>query len=87
MRAKLDPILNQNLVRQFKEEEKDENLESLISKLNIQDCTSPKQHDQNDKAQVVVDCNDTVIETEREQESHTRIRITHQEISTKLLVL
>ena len=41
-RAKLDPIMNQSLVRQFKEEEKDENLESLISKLNIQDCTSPK---------------------------------------------
>ena len=83
-RAKLDPILNQSLVRQFKEEEKDENLESLMSKLNIQDCTSPKQHDQNDKAQVVVDCNDAVIETEREQESHTRIRLTHQEISTKI---
>ena len=44
----------------------------------------PKQHDQNDKAQVVVDCNDAVIETEREQESHTRIRLTHQEISTKI---
>ena len=83
-RAKFDPILSQSLVRQFKEEEKDENLESLMSKLNIQDCTSPKQHDQNDKAQVVVDCNDVVIETEREQESHTRIRLTHQEISTKI---
>ena len=33
-----------------------------MSKLNIQDCTSQKQHDQNDKAQVVVDCNDAVIE-------------------------
>ena len=43
----------------------------------------PKQHDLNDKAQVVVDCNDAVIETKREQESHTRIRLTHQEISTK----
>ena len=83
-RAKLDPILNQSLVFQFKEEEKDENLESLMSKINIQDCTSSKQHDQNDKALVVVDCNDTVIEKEREQESHTRIRLTHQEISTKI---
>ena len=82
-RAKFDPILNQSLVRQFKEEEKDENLESLMPKLNIQDI-SPKQHDQNDKAQVVVDCNDAVIEKEREQESHTRIRLTHQEISTKI---
>ena len=63
--------------------EKDENLESLISKLNIQDCTSPKQHYQNYKAQVVVDCNDAAIETESEQESNTRIRLTHQEISTK----
>ena len=53
-------------------------------KLNIQDCTSPKQHDQNDKAQVVVDCNDAVIEKERHQESHYRIRLTHQEISTKI---
>ena len=85
-RAKLDPILNQSLVLQFKEEEKDENLESLMSKLNIQDCTSPKQHDQNDEALVVVDSNDAVIKNEREQESHTRIRLTHQEISTKLLV-
>ena len=83
-RAKLDPILNQSLVLQFKEEEKYENLESLISKLSIQDCTFPKQHDQNDKARVVVDCNDAVIEKEREQESHTRIRLTHQEISTKI---
>ena len=55
-----------------------------MSKLNIQDCTSSKQHDQNDKAQVVVDCNDAVIGKEREQESHTRIRLTHQEISTKI---
>ena len=55
-----------------------------MSKLNIQDCTSPKQYDQNDKALVVVDCNDAVIEKEREQESHTRIRLTHQEISTKI---
>ena len=55
-----------------------------MSKLNIQDCTSQKQHDQNDKAQVVVDCNDAVIEKEREQEFHTRISLTHQEISTKM---
>ena len=40
-----------------------------MSKLNIQDCTSPKQHDQNDKALVVFDCNDAVIEKENEQES------------------
>ena len=39
-------------------------------KLNIQDCTSLKQYDQNDKARVVVDCNDAVIDKEREQESH-----------------
>ena len=52
-------------------------------KLNILDCTSQKQHDQNDKAQVV-DCNDAVIEKEREQEFHTRISLTHQEISTKM---
>ena len=32
-----------------------------MSKLSIQDYTSQKQHDQNDKAQVVVDCNDAVI--------------------------
>ena len=83
-RAKLDPILNQSFVRQFKEEEKDENLESLMFKLNIQDCTFPKQHDQNNKALVVVDCHDAVIEKEREQETHTRIRLTHQEILTKI---
>ena len=33
-----------------------------MSKLNIQDCTSQKKHDQNDKAQVAVDCNSAVIE-------------------------
>ena len=55
-----------------------------MSKLNIQDCTSQKQHFQNDKAQVIVDCNDAVIEKEREQEFHIRIRLTHQEISTKM---
>ena len=38
-----------------------------MSKLNIKDFTSQKQHFQNDKAQVVVDCNDAVIEKEREQ--------------------
>ena len=37
-----------------------------MSKFNIQDCTSQKDHDQNDKAQVVVDYNDVVIEKERE---------------------
>ena len=55
-----------------------------MSKLNIQDCTSQKQHDQNDKAQVIIDWNDAVIEKEREQEFHPRIRLTHQEISTKM---
>ena len=49
-------------------------------KLSIQDCTSSKQHNQNENALVVIDCNDAVIETEREKESHTRIRLTHQEI-------
>ena len=51
-----------------------------MSKLNIQDCTSQKQHDQNDKVQIVVVWNNAVIEKEREQEFHTRIRLTHQEI-------
>ena len=83
-RVKLDPILNQSLVLQFKEEEKDENLESLMFKLHIQDCTSLKQHDQNNKALVVVDCNDAVTEEEKKQESHTKIRLTHQEIKTKI---
>ena len=82
--AKLDPILNQSLVLQFKEEEKFEILESLMSKLNIQDCTSQKQHNQIDKAQVVVDCNDAVIDKEREQNFHTRIRLTHKKISTNM---
>ena len=49
-------------------------------KLSIQDCTSSKQHIQNENALVVIDCNDAVIEAEREKESHTRIRLTHQEI-------
>ena len=48
-----------------------------MSKLKIQDCTSPKQHDQNYKALVVADCNAAVIEKERELESHTRIRLTN----------
>ena len=74
-RAKFDPILNQSFVLQFKEVEKEENLESLMVKLNIQDYTSPKKHDQNDEARVVVDCNDVVIEIERQQESHIKIRL------------
>ena len=49
-------------------------------KLSIQDCTSSKQHNQNENAIVVKDCNDAVIEDEREKESHIRIRLTHQEI-------
>ena len=40
---------------------KDKNLKSVVSKLNIQDRTSPKQHYQNDKALIVVDCNDADI--------------------------
>ena len=76
--------MNQSLVLQFKENEKSENLESLMSKLYFQDCASPKQHDQNDEAQVVVDCNDAVIgKKKRVQESHTRIKLTHHEISKK----
>ena len=55
-----------------------------MSKLNIQDCTSPKQHYQNYKALVVVDCNDAVIQKEREQEYHIRIRLTYHEISSKI---
>ena len=60
------------------------NLTSLMSKLNIQDCTSPKQHNQNDEALIVVDSNNTDIEKMIEQESHTKIKLTHQEISTKI---
>ena len=55
-----------------------------MTKLNIQDCISQKQHDQNDKALLVVDFNDVVMGKAREQEFHTRIRLTHQEISTKM---
>ena len=55
-----------------------------MSKLNIQDCTSQKQHNQIDKAQVVVDCNDAVIDKEREQNFHTRIRLIHKKISTNM---
>ena len=62
------------------------NLISLMIKLNIQNFTSPKQHSQNDEALIVVDCSNTDIEKMIEQESHTRIKLTHQEISTKLLV-
>ena len=35
------------------------------------------------KTLIIVYYNDAVIEKEREQESHTIIRLTHQEISTK----
>ena len=86
-RAKLDSILNQSLVLQFKKM-KNKNLESLMSKLNIQDCTSPKQHDQNDKSLVVVYYNNSVIERKKsQQESHTRIRLTQKKYQQKLLVL
>ena len=49
---------------------KDENLKSLVFKLNIQDHTSPKQHYQNDKALIVVDCNDADIDKVIAQEWH-----------------
>ena len=49
---------------------KDENLVSFMSKLNIQDRTSPKQHYQNGKAFMVVDCNDANIYKVIAQESH-----------------
>ena len=55
-----------------------------MSKLNIQDYTSLKQHVQNDKALVVVDCNDAVTDKEKDQESHSRINLAHQEISAKI---
>ena len=42
-----------------------------MSKLNIQDRTSPKQHYQNDKALMVVDCNDADIDKVIAQESHS----------------
>ena len=42
-----------------------------MSKLNIQDRTSPKQHYQNDKALMVVDCNDADIDKVVAQESHS----------------
>ena len=32
---------------------------------------------------IVVNCNDAVIEKDVEQGSHTKIKLTHQEISTK----
>ena len=33
---------------------------------------------------MVVDCNDVVMDKSREQKFHIRIRLTHQEISTKI---
>ena len=60
------------------------NSASLMTKLSIQNCTSPKQHNQNDEALIVVDCNNTDIEKMIEQESHIKIKITYQEISTKI---
>ena len=83
-KAKLAPILNWSLVLQFKEEEKDEDLESLMSKLNIQDYTYRNSMIEMIKTLLVVDCNDAVIEKEKEQESHARLRLTHQIISTKI---
>ena len=41
-----------------------------MSKLNIQDRTSPKQHYQNDKALMVVDCNDADLDKVIAQDSH-----------------
>ena len=51
-----------------------------MSKLNIQDVTSPKQHGQNDEVLMVVESNHGVIEKVKEQECHTKIKLTHQEI-------
>ena len=56
-----------------------------MSKISIEDCTSPKQHDKNHESLMVVDFNDSATEKQREQESHTRIRLTHKEISTKIV--
>ena len=41
-----------------------------MSKLNIQDRTSPKQYYQNDKALMVVDCSDADLDKVIAQESH-----------------
>ena len=41
-----------------------------MSKLNIQDRTSPKQYYQNDKALMVVDYNDADIDKVVAQDSH-----------------
>ena len=57
-----------------------------MTKFSIYDYITSIKHDQNDKALIVVDRNHTVIEKEREEESHTKIKLAHQEISTKLLV-
>ena len=54
----------------IKSRAKYENLVSFMSKLNIQDRTSPKQHYQNDKALMAVDCNDADIDKVIAQESH-----------------
>ena len=54
----------------IKSRAKYENLVSFMSKLNIEDRTSPKQHYQNDKALIVVDCNDADIDKVVAQESH-----------------
>ena len=54
----------------IKSRAKYENLVSFMSKLNIQDCTSPKQHYPNDKALMAVDCNDFDIDKVIAQESH-----------------
>ena len=54
----------------IKSRAKYKNLISLISKLNIQDHTSPKQYYQNDKALMVVDCNDVDKDKVIAQDSH-----------------
>ena len=43
-----------------------------MSELSIQDCTSSKQHNQNDEALMVVNCNDADIDKAIEQESHLK---------------
>ena len=78
----IDLIPNQSVLLQFKEEEKDEHLESLLSQPNTQDSTSSKQHYQNDEALIVEYFKGAVIE-KKDQEFHTRIRLTQKEISTK----
>ena len=54
----------------IKSRAKYDNLVSFMSKLNSQVRTSPKQHYQNDKALMVVECNDADIDKVIAQKSH-----------------